>query len=220
MADNTAAKREKGKKRKRESGAEKDPCVCRDYHKLKDGPNFPDVLFDVLEPLTMACHERIAEMAKEAQEEGIPASVTSRMSMAYRLVKCTCQLFPEQVLPLCRELVKDLFKGDSKWIRAGQWYIEMRMVRMGANIIQKNKISCNDYELMTSDATHPTKKKKKKEKKKEENICCVCRDKKPICVLVPCGHLCLCEACAQQTVGDACPLCRVVPERFMRVYTA
>jgi len=43
------------------------------------------------------------------------------------------------------------------------------------------------------------------------NECVVCLDAPKAVVLVPCGHKCLCEACAERIlVGEPCPVCRVV----------
>ena len=37
----------------------------------------------------------------------------------------------------------------------------------------------------------------------------VCLDAPSAVVLVPCGHKCLCEACAERIeVGEPCPICR------------
>ena len=41
------------------------------------------------------------------------------------------------------------------------------------------------------------------------NECVVCLDAPKTIVLIPCGHKCLCEACAEWIeVGDPCPVCR------------
>ena len=43
------------------------------------------------------------------------------------------------------------------------------------------------------------------------NECVVCLDAPNAVVLVPCGHKCLCETCAERIlVGEPCPVCRVV----------
>ena len=40
------------------------------------------------------------------------------------------------------------------------------------------------------------------------------------CVLMPCLHMCLCEACAETIMAGKreCPMCRKVTERVMRVF--
>ena len=52
--------------------------------------------------------------------------------------------------------------------------------------------------------------------------CVVCLAASVSTVLLPCGHLCLCTACAtsmqDNTKGCTCPLCRVGVEKFHRVF--
>lgn len=39
--------------------------------------------------------------------------------------------------------------------------------------------------------------------------CCIClRPTEKLYICIPCGHTCLCEACAQDIEGSPCPLCR------------
>ena len=38
--------------------------------------------------------------------------------------------------------------------------------------------------------------------------CCICLDAHPQMVIVPCGHLCLCQECSQKLTNKKCPLCR------------
>ena len=41
------------------------------------------------------------------------------------------------------------------------------------------------------------------------NECVFCMDEPKVVALIPCGHKCLCEACAERVqVGDSCPICR------------
>ena len=55
----------------------------------------------------------------------------------------------------------------------------------------------------------------------EEVQCVVCMDAPKDCVMVPCGHQCVCEACAQQltqATTPTCPVCRALIRETMRVY--
>ena len=49
-----------------------------------------------------------------------------------------------------------------------------------------------------------------------QNKCVVCLTHDPDVVLLPCGHLCLCEGCAGAI--DRCPLCRRDVQEAKRVY--
>ena len=49
-----------------------------------------------------------------------------------------------------------------------------------------------------------------------EDKCVVCLEHDPVMVLLPCGHLCLCEGCAP--VIDRCPLCRRDVQEAKRIY--
>ena len=57
----------------------------------------------------------------------------------------------------------------------------------------------------------------------EESLCVVCMDAPPRCVVLPCMHMCTCEACTQQLVeqgAQSCPVCRAPIERIERVFTS
>ncbi|OWA53035.1 hypothetical protein BV898_17471 [Hypsibius exemplaris] len=41
----------------------------------------------------------------------------------------------------------------------------------------------------------------------EEKLCAICHDMPKNVVLVPCGHLCICQGCSELGIND-CPLCR------------
>lgn len=106
---------------------------------------------------------------------------------------------------------------------------------------------CHEHGIATSDSGLPaqiqsTKTKKKRKKKRvttPNNIisvqkveaesaeitalqeCVVCLEAEKTHVLVPCGHVCLCETCArdlQNSEMPECPLCRQMVERCMKVY--
>lgn len=57
-----------------------------------------------------------------------------------------------------------------------------------------------------------------------KSLCVVCQDEKPVMAVVPCGHLCLCERCADSCMARCgemlCPLCRGVMKNTMRIYTS
>jgi hypothetical protein len=48
----------------------------------------------------------------------------------------------------------------------------------------------------------------------EETMCVVCFDAPKEYAIVPCGHMCVCEACAElmtKTITPMCPVCRAGP---------
>ena len=54
----------------------------------------------------------------------------------------------------------------------------------------------------------------------EATECVVCLDALKSHVLVPCGHRCVCEACAERIqTGDPCPVCRKGVAAKCRVYS-
>lgn len=53
----------------------------------------------------------------------------------------------------------------------------------------------------------------------EMTECVICLDALKSHVLTPCGHVCVCEACAKSIqIGDPCPVCRKEVEAKFRVY--
>ena len=55
----------------------------------------------------------------------------------------------------------------------------------------------------------------------EEALCVVCMDAPKQHIIIPCGHQCVCEACAQQltqATPPTCPVCRSLIRETMRVY--
>lgn len=48
--------------------------------------------------------------------------------------------------------------------------------------------------------------------------CVVCLDGKKTHLLVPCGHLCLCENCSNQLNDGKCPICRRQYEKIIQCY--
>jgi len=57
----------------------------------------------------------------------------------------------------------------------------------------------------------------------EEVQCVVCMDERKQHVMMPCMHMCVCEACAQRLLEvqttPLCPVCRTPVESTMRVFT-
>ena len=63
------------------------------------------------------------------------------------------------------------------------------------------------------------------EEKEDEMACVVCMDKPKSHLFDPCGHMCVCEVCAQRVMHGAegvparqeCPLCRQAAQRTTQV---
>ena len=56
-------------------------------------------------------------------------------------------------------------------------------------------------------------------KQKLENkpgMCCACKEKASIVVLMPCKHQCLCETCHGKIKENKCPICRCEIETFIK----
>jgi hypothetical protein len=62
------------------------------------------------------------------------------------------------------------------------------------------------------DASEPPSKRQRCECE-----CVVCLDAEPAVVLVPCGHLCLCQSCADLLRAPQCPICRAAVLRAQPV---
>lgn len=62
------------------------------------------------------------------------------------------------------------------------------------------------------------------ERERDKRMCVVCQDAHKSVLILPCKHMCLCVACANQIVRShfaerrICPLCRTRIERVMNVY--
>jgi len=57
-----------------------------------------------------------------------------------------------------------------------------------------------------------------KEDKDKDKECCVCMERCPTHVLVPCGHKCVCEECAPRFLMKECPICRKVVATIIKVF--
>ena len=55
----------------------------------------------------------------------------------------------------------------------------------------------------------------------ESQDCCVCLSERKSVVLLPCRHMCVCQACGldDETLLDRCPMCRTAIEHRFRVFT-
>ena len=59
--------------------------------------------------------------------------------------------------------------------------------------------------------------------KEVEGLCVVCMDVSKSHAVLPCMHMCTCEACTQQLVeqgAQSCPVCRGPIERIERVFSS
>ena len=54
----------------------------------------------------------------------------------------------------------------------------------------------------------------------ERNTCVVCMSEPRDCVLVDCGHICVCTTCAQELIPHQCPICRKRILQVIPVYQA
>lgn len=62
------------------------------------------------------------------------------------------------------------------------------------------------------------KEKERKESPSDSNTCCICRDEPKSVLLLPCRHLCLCEACSKLSIVTTCPICRTSIMERLHVY--
>ena len=53
-----------------------------------------------------------------------------------------------------------------------------------------------------------------------EAECVVCMDAPPSHILIPCGHVCVCAACAERCtdITRECPICREPAQQAIRAY--
>lgn len=67
------------------------------------------------------------------------------------------------------------------------------------------------------------KKLKKETNQDEQKECKICFDNEINTVLIPCGHLCVCEDCSHslKTVGQSllCPICKSKVQKIVKTYT-
>jgi len=77
-------------------------------------------------------------------------------------------------------------------------------------------------EMLSSDEeTEPLKEKDPREEWHQlitKMHCRLCKEKKAMTLLLPCGHLCVCEECAAQ--ADKCPTCGMRVKERVRTFRA
>ena len=49
-----------------------------------------------------------------------------------------------------------------------------------------------------------------------DSTCVICMDAPLEMVLVPCGHMCVCESCSRQIIS--CPMCRKTVDNAVKVF--
>jgi len=52
-----------------------------------------------------------------------------------------------------------------------------------------------------------------------EIACIICMENPKNIVLLPCKHMCMCKQCYEQSALTLCPICRVVVQSFMEIYS-
>ena len=54
----------------------------------------------------------------------------------------------------------------------------------------------------------------------ESEECVICMDQRKSHIIVPCGHMCVCQACAERVTeeGEICPICRTAVTMILPVY--
>ena len=74
----------------------------------------------------------------------------------------------------------------------------------------------------TSSAQSRDESRRVPEAKDNESTCVICCEQKPAMACIPCGHMCMCPACADTFESQRdrrCPVCREFVASTMRVYT-
>lgn len=51
-------------------------------------------------------------------------------------------------------------------------------------------------------------------------FCVICQENEKSHIILPCGHFCLCLQCSNtlRTNGSSCPMCRLIPTAYQKVY--
>ena len=72
-----------------------------------------------------------------------------------------------------------------------------------------------DLQKLLEDAYNEAENQSNALRNKEDlEICKICMERKIDCVILDCGHLCICKNCAQYLVCPICPICRQHIARF------
>ena len=72
----------------------------------------------------------------------------------------------------------------------------------------------------------PVSKKARRSDDKEDNLsdvqeseeCVVCLSSKRTHAFVPCGHMCVCNKCADSIKNRMCPICRMVSKQIIKIF--
>ena len=72
----------------------------------------------------------------------------------------------------------------------------------------------------------PERKKARRSDDKEDNLsdvqeseeCVVCLSSKRTHAFVPCGHMCVCNKCADSIKNRMCPICRMVSKQIIKIF--
>ncbi|CAM9376334.1 unnamed protein product, partial [Ectocarpus sp. 6 AP-2014] len=67
-------------------------------------------------------------------------------------------------------------------------------------------------------ASSPSSEARPAEHERERNECIVCMTDEVNCVLVPCGHHCICLTCASRL--EECPICRRAVTQKIKTFSA
>ena len=78
-----------------------------------------------------------------------------------------------------------------------------------------------DLQKLLEDAYNEAENQSNALRNKEDlEICKICMERKIDCVILDCGHLCICKNCAQYLVCPICPICRQRIARIAQTYQA
>ena len=104
---------------------------------------------------------------------------------------------------------------------AGTWATRCRQALAAPSPVPSAPLSADDWnDIGIIDTVHCSNRRSEAAGNSvETNLegkCVVCLEHDPVIVLLPCGHLCLCEGCAP--VIDRCPLCRREVQEAKRIY--
>eukprot|EP00854_Cymbomonas_tetramitiformis_P001062 gene1062-1609_t len=58
------------------------------------------------------------------------------------------------------------------------------------------------------------------ESEHEKNMCVACFENASCMAFAPCGHMCMCHACAHHDAVTCCPICRRAIDNILRIYCA
>ena len=87
-----------------------------------------------------------------------------------------------------------------------------------SSLINSEEVSSKDNDNMADDQTlsHESYNKRKSLVSKDQDVCRICYSATIDCVLVPCGHLCMCMVCARKL--EYCPYDRKLIHHIQPIY--